>query len=155
MLFLIFLAVPLLEIYLLIEVGSMLGAGTTIFLVVFTAVLGAFLVRTQGFSTLSRAQIQLARAQMPTIEIIEGLFLFVAGALLLTPGFFTDSIGFIFLIPPLRRLIIHTIIKRGLWHTLTPRQFKYDDNSDMSRTDSQGNRRNKGKVIDVDYRDIN
>ncbi len=146
-LLLIFLAIPLLEIYLLIEVGSALGAGTTIFLVVFTAVLGAFLVRTQGFSTLARVQTQLARAQIPAIEIMEGLFLFVAGALLLTPGFFTDTIGFIFLTPPLRRLIIHHIIRRGLFRTFTPTQPEYDRDGSR-RQDSRNN------VIDVEYKDI-
>jgi UPF0716 protein FxsA len=114
-LFLIFLVIPLVEIYLLIQIGSIVGAGTTVFLVVFTAMLGAFLVRAQGFSTLGRVQMQLGRAKVPAVEIIEGLFLFVAGALLLTPGFFTDAIGFVFLTPPLRRLIIHGMINRGLF----------------------------------------
>ncbi len=113
-LFLIFLVVPLVEIFFLIKIGSIVGAGMTIFLVVFTAMLGAFLVRAQGFSTLSRVQMQLAQGQLPAMEMFEGLFLFVAGALLLTPGFFTDTIGFIFLTPPLRRLIINSMMNRGL-----------------------------------------
>ena len=114
LLFLIFLVVPLIEIYLLIKIGAVVGAGLTVFLVVFTAMLGAFLVRAQGFSTLGRVQMQLAKGQVPAIEMFEGLFLFVAGALLLTPGFFTDAIGFIFLTPPLRRLIIHKLVNKGV-----------------------------------------
>ncbi len=112
--FLIFLVVPLVEIYLLIEIGSEIGAAATIFLVVFTAILGAFLVRVQGFSTLIRVQTQLVKGQIPALAVIEGVFLFVAGALLLTPGFFTDTVGFIFLTPPLRRRIIKAILKRGV-----------------------------------------
>ena len=114
LLFLIFLVVPLTEIYLLIKVGSMIGALLTVFLVVFTAMLGAFLVRAQGFSTLARVQIQVAKGQVPAIEMVEGMFLFIAGALLLTPGFFTDAIGFVFLTPPLRRMIIRTILDKGV-----------------------------------------
>ena len=98
---------------LLIEIGSWLGAGTTIFLVVFTAVLGAALVRAQGFSTLRRVQEQLAQEQIPALEIMEGMALFAAGALLLTPGFFTDAAGFILLTPPLRRFFIRKLIERG------------------------------------------
>ena len=150
-LFLIFLVIPLLEIYLLIEIGSAVGAGTTIFLVVFTALLGAVLVRAQGFSALSRAQAQLARAQIPATEIMEGLFLFIAGALLLTPGFFTDTIGFILLTPPLRRFIIHNIINHRLVHTSTPMRPEYDrDEHNISRN----NKGNRGNVIDADFKDI-
>lgn len=113
--FLVFLLVPLIEIYFLIAVGTMVGAGMTILLVVFTAVLGAFLVRAQGFATFARVQTQLAQSRLPALEIFEGLLLFVAGALLLTPGFFTDAVGFVFLIPPLRRKIIGQVINRGLF----------------------------------------
>ena len=113
--FLLFLLVPLLEIYFLIQVGSVVGAGTTVLLVVFTALLGAVLVRAQGFSTLARVQTQLARGNLPALEMLEGLLLFAAGALLLTPGFFTDAVGFVFLIPPLRRKIIAHILKRGMF----------------------------------------
>ncbi len=113
-LLLLFFLVPLLEIYLLIEVGAVIGAGWTIFSVVFTAVLGAFLVRTQGFSTVNRIRVQMDQGQLPAMELFEGLFLLVAGALLLTPGFFTDAIGFICLTPPLRRLIIRYILSKGV-----------------------------------------
>ena len=116
--FLLFLLVPLLEIYFLIQVGSVVGAGATVLLVVFTALLGAVLVRAQGFSTLARVQTQLARGILPALEMLEGLLLFAAGALLLTPGFFTDAVGFVFLIPPLRRKIIAHILKRGMFGAL-------------------------------------
>ncbi len=138
-LFLLFLVVPLVEIYLLIKIGSVVGAGLTIFLVVFTAFLGAVLVRAQGFSTLARMQAQMATSRLPAMEIMEGVFLFVAGALLLTPGFFTDAVGFVFLTPPLRRLIIRRIIERGY----------------INRANSTGpNQAGPKRVIDAEYRNI-
>jgi len=92
-LFLLFLLVPLVEIYFLIQVGKVIGAGWTVFFVVFTAVLGAALLRVQGLSTLNRVQRSLERGRLPAVELLEGLMLLVAGALLLTPGFVTDAIG--------------------------------------------------------------
>ncbi len=113
-LLLIFLLVPLAEIYLLLKIGSVIGAGWTIFGVVATAVLGAVLVRAQGFTTLSRIRTQLDRGELPALELLEGLFLLLAGALLLTPGFFTDAVGFACLTPPLRRALIRYALARGL-----------------------------------------
>lgn len=112
-LFIIFLLVPLFEIYLLLEVGSVIGVGWTIFAVVFTAILGAALVRRQGFSTVNRIRTQMDQGQLPAVELFEGVFLLVAGALLLTPGFFTDAVGFACLTPPFRRAVIHYLIRRG------------------------------------------
>lgn len=94
----LFFLIPLIEIYLLIKVGSLIGALPTVFLVVFTAVLGAVLLRQQGFATLMRVQAMLARGQIPAIEVMEGAVLLVGGVLLLTPGFFTDAVGFVCLI---------------------------------------------------------
>ena len=86
--FLIFLAVPLVEIFLLIKVGNVIGAPWTIALVVLTALVGAWLVRLQGLSALNRVRQSAARGELPALELLEGLFLLAAGALLLTPGFF-------------------------------------------------------------------
>ncbi|MCP4043468.1 MAG: FxsA family protein [Gammaproteobacteria bacterium] len=102
-LLLIFLLVPILEIYLLIHLGGLVGVIPTIILVVFTAVLGAALVRIQGIATLYRIQETLARKELPATALFEGAFLLVAGALLLTPGFFTDAVGFLCLVPPFRQ----------------------------------------------------
>jgi UPF0716 protein FxsA len=112
LLFFLFLAIPIVEIYLLIKVGSVIGAPWTIFLVVFTAVLGAWLLRIQGFSTLRRIQQTLNQGGLPAVEMLEGAVLLMAGALLLTPGFFTDAIGFACLVPPLRRALIVRILSR-------------------------------------------
>lgn len=113
-LFLLFLSIPLLEIYILLKVGSSIGAFPTVVLVVLTAVVGVWLIRLQGFATLARAQASIARGEVPAQTMLEGVMLFVAGALLLTPGFFTDTIGFIFLIPVSRQWIAHALLRRGL-----------------------------------------
>lgn len=102
----LFLLIPLLEIYLLIEVGGIIGAIPTIFLVVFTAVFGALLIRHQGLSTMLRAREQMNQGSVPAMPMLEGAALLVSGALLLTPGFMTDAIGFMLLVPPLRQALI-------------------------------------------------
>lgn len=113
-LFTLFLFVPLLEIYLLVKVGGVIGALPTVLMVVFTAALGIVLLRHQGFYTISKAQSALARGELPTMEMLEGVVLIVCGALLLTPGFFTDAIGFLGLIPALRRRLILAVFERGI-----------------------------------------
>jgi UPF0716 protein FxsA len=113
-LLLIVLIVPFAEIYLLLEVGGIIGAFPTIVLVVFTAVLGSWLLRQQGFATFRRFQESLARGEIPAYEMIEGPLILVGGALLLTPGFITDMIGFACLIPVLRKKIAQYIIENHL-----------------------------------------
>ena len=108
----LFIAVPILEIYLLIQVGEAIGAGWTILLVVLTAVIGVWLLRIQGLSTLTRAQQRLQENQLPAREILEGMALVVAGALLLTPGFFTDTVGFLLLFPPTRLALVSLAASR-------------------------------------------
>lgn len=110
-LLLIFVIVPVLEMWLLIEVGSRIGALPTIALVLLTAMIGVGLLRRQGLSTLARANRRMEAGQMPAEEMVEGIFLAVGGALLLTPGFFTDFIGFCCLIPGIRQLIIGRLLK--------------------------------------------
>jgi len=119
-LFLLFLLIPLLEIYLLIEVGSVIGTLPTIFLVVFTAVLGALMLRVQGFSTLARLRRTMEQGGIPAVEMLEGAVLLIAGALLLTPGFFTDTLGFLCLIPPIRRRFINWGLRRFFKPTGSP-----------------------------------
>ena len=113
----IFLVVPIIEIYLLIQVGQVIGAGWTIFLVVLTAVIGVWLLRIQGLSTLTRAQQKLQNNELPAREMLEGMGLVVAGALLLTPGFFTDTVGFLLLFPPTRIWLVSRIASRMMVST--------------------------------------
>ena len=110
-LLLLFIVMPVLEMWLLISVGTQIGALPTIGLVLLTAVVGAGLLREQGFATLWRGRQKLQEGQLPTTEIAEGFILAVSGALLLTPGFFTDVIGFAGLIPPIRVLFAKRIMK--------------------------------------------
>jgi UPF0716 protein FxsA len=104
-LLLLFLLVPLIEIYLLIKIGGVIGAFPTVVLVVLTAVIGAALARYQGLATLQRLQATMARGEAPAIEMFEGVLLLVGALLLLTPGFATDLLGFACLIPQLRRAL--------------------------------------------------
>jgi UPF0716 protein FxsA len=106
--------VPFVEIYLLLQVGGIIGAVPTIFLVVLTAVLGAWLLKQQGLATLQRFQASLAQGTLPAYEMVEGPILLVGGALLLMPGFITDIMGFACLIPQLRRKIAQYVIENHL-----------------------------------------
>ncbi len=112
--FLFFLIVPFVEIYLLLQIGGIIGVFPTVFMVVFTAVLGAWLLRRQGLATWRRFQENLNRGAIPAYEMIEGPLLLVGGALLLTPGFFTDALGFACLVPQLRRKIARYVIENHL-----------------------------------------
>jgi UPF0716 protein FxsA len=109
---LIFFLTPIVEMYLLIEVGGYIGAWPTIALVMITAVIGVALLRIQGLSTLTRGVGRLQGGEIPAREMVEGLLLAVAGALLLTPGFVTDGIGFVLLTPPLRAAIADRVLAR-------------------------------------------
>tara|TARA_B100000953_G_scaffold268791_1_gene238187 strand:+ start:96 stop:494 length:399 start_codon:yes stop_codon:yes gene_type:complete len=104
-LFLAFTIIPIIEIYLLIEIGSMFGALTAVALVILTGFLGAFLARMQGLQTLYRIQESLREGRMPSGELLDALLIGIAGLVLLTPGFLTDSAGFLLLIPATRNFI--------------------------------------------------
>jgi len=109
-----FILVPLTEMMLLFEVSDRIGGLMTLSLVVATAVIGVQILKRQGLATLTRANQRIQSGQLPAQEIVEGMLLAGAGALLLTPGFITDSIGFIFLTSPLRRPIARRIIRTGV-----------------------------------------
>jgi UPF0716 protein FxsA len=104
-LFLAFTIIPVVEIYLLIQIGSAFGVFTSIALVVFTGFLGAYLARIQGLQTLFRIQESLKEGHMPSGELLDALLIGVAGLVLLTPGFLTDTVGFALLIPSTRNAI--------------------------------------------------
>lgn len=112
-LFLLFLLVPIAEIYVLIEVGEVIGAGWTILFVIGTAILGAWLVKLQGLVTMQRGQEAIRRGETPALEMLEGMTLLVSGFLLLIPGFVTDAVGFLLLIPTLRRTLLMRVIRNS------------------------------------------
>ena len=101
-LFVAFLAVPLIEIALFIQIGGVIGLGWTLLIVVITAVLGTYLVRQQGIQALRRVQSSFNQLQDPSEALAHGAMILFSGALLLTPGFFTDAVGFALLVPGIR-----------------------------------------------------
>lgn len=103
-LLIIFIFVPLMELYILIEAGRIIGVGPTIGLIITTGIAGAWLARSQGVEILRRIQEETSRGQMPATTLIDGALVLVGGLLLLTPGLFTDLLGFSFLAPATRDL---------------------------------------------------
>ena len=112
----IFLLLPAAEIWLMIEVGGVIGAGWTVLLLALTAVAGVALVRSQGLMALRRIQDMLGRGELPAREMLEGVCLLIAGALLLVPGFITDVLGVFLLVPMLRRGLVSGLLRRGVIH---------------------------------------
>ncbi len=116
LLILLFLVVPLVELYVLIQVGQEIGALWTIALLVLVSVVGAWLAKREGIGVWLRMQEQVAAGRMPGLELLDAFLILLAGALLLTPGFVTDLLAVVLLIPPGRALV-----RRGLRRTLVNR----------------------------------
>ena len=108
----LFIAMPIIEIGVLIQVGGLLGLWPTLIIVILTAILGTWMLRQQSAATLMQAQQRLSAGQLPAQQIFEGLLLLVGGVLLLTPGFVTDAIGFACLLPWSRRWLAGRIAER-------------------------------------------
>ena len=156
---LLILAVPAAEIYLFIEVGGQIGGWLTVGMVFTTAVVGGTILRYQGRQMIARAREQVAKEKLPVGEFAHGAVLVLAAFLLLTPGFLTDALGALLLIPVLRRLVLSAIlvairsrIKRfGAWGepghsgTVIDGEFK-----DISCSDTDGTTPTDGKQIDSD-----
>lgn len=113
---LLIIGLPLIEIYFLIEVGSEIGALPTIALTIFTALLGTWLVRVQGFGILARVRATMDRGEVPALEAMDGAMVLTAGLMLLLPGFLTDALGFLLLVPPLRAWLIRRFVRSGSVH---------------------------------------
>ena len=122
-LFLLFVTVPLIEIYFLIQVGQEIGALSTVLLCILTAALGAILLRIQGMLTLMNAREKLRRGELPADNLLEGLILLIAGVLLLTPGLVTDLVGFLCLGPSLRSLLALKMLHRAFQEDLRKRNI--------------------------------
>ncbi|GJM23678.1 MAG: membrane protein FxsA [Phycisphaerae bacterium] len=104
-LFLLFVAVPVIELWLLIRIGKAIHAGPTIALVILTGIIGAALARREGMRAMTKIQERIGSGHIPTDEMIEGMMIFVAAVLLVTPGVITDAVGFGLLIAPIRRMV--------------------------------------------------
>lgn len=105
LLFLLLVAVPIIEIWLFLEIGGLIGTWPTIAIVVLTALVGSMMLRHQGLSAMRDVQSRLSSGENPGRLLADGAMILFAGALLLTPGFFTDAVGFLLLIPPVRTLV--------------------------------------------------
>ena len=143
----LFIVVPLVELYLIIEVGSHIGALWTVLIVIMTAVIGVQLLRIQGFNTLRRAQQNMAQGSMPAMEMMEGIVLAVGGALLITPGFITDTLGFLCLIPATRRAMIRRFMSVSSVQMHGFPGQKPGDQPPHPRDSNQG-----GRTLDGEYR---
>ena len=120
---LLFILMPILEMWLLITIGSYIGALSTILLVMLTALIGIGLLREQGVSTLWRGREKLQQGKIPAQEMMEGIVLAVSGALLLTPGFVTDTIGFLGLLPFSRIYLVKIILQKVTFLNASAQSF--------------------------------
>lgn len=148
-LFLAFLLVPLIEIALFIQVGGLIGLWPTLAIVVLTAVAGTMLVRSQGAQALSRLRTSFETLNDPTEPLAHGAMILFSGALLLTPGFFTDAVGFALLVPGVRSLVLREIRKRVKVHAVGPQSPfrgppRADDVIDGTYTIEEDDRRPPG-----------
>jgi UPF0716 protein FxsA len=109
--FLLFLGLPMLEIFLMIKVGGKIGALNTVVLIFLTAIIGMYFAKLQGMSTLKSGIVNLYQNKLPVYEILSGASIAIAALLLIFPGFFTDLVGFIFLIPFTRKIIFKIVLK--------------------------------------------
>ena len=112
-LFLLFVGIPLLELFILVQVGQVVGVLPTIGLVVITGAAGAALARLEGLRTVWKLKAELARGNLPSGALLDGAAILFGGALLLTPGILTDILGFSFLLPPTRKVLLKRI-RKGL-----------------------------------------
>jgi len=163
---LLFVFIPLLELYLIIKVGGIIGAFWTVMLVLSTAFIGVNLLRYQGLSTLTRAQRSMSQGALPAMEMMEGMALAVGGVCLITPGFITDTLGFLCLIPVTRRAIIRYIMANavirtqqsfnaGSFHTQTGDQktgFRDDYQPGQSKPASDKPADKIGRTIEGEFR---
>lgn len=149
-LLLVFIAVPVIEIAVLLQVGSLVGGLNTLLLIIATAVIGAVLVKQQGMQNWMTMQQKMARGEMPGIEMAGGLLIFVAGIMLITPGFVTDLIGLAFLLPPSRHAIAKQMLKRMVVRGQTQHTQFHFRQGGFGR--SQNTTRDEhGTVIDGEY----
>jgi len=159
-LLILFVLIPIIEMWVLIEVGTTIGPLLTIGLVLLTACIGLALLRRQGAGALARAQEKLRTQQMPVREMADGLFFAVGGALLLTPGFVTDAIGFACLTPGIRTLIMSAIAKQLVtnagtsgFNSKAKPEFKSqnDDFFDAEAKPSEMPKNKPNNIIDGDF----
>jgi len=149
----LFISIPILEMVVLIQVGGIIGAIPTVGLVVLTATLGIWLLRLEGMATLNQVQEKLGRGEIPGRELLEGIMLLIGGALLLTPGFVTDAIGFVCLLPFLRKPIAQWLINKGLMKYLNISSNGQFSQGNFSGSFSQSQWHEQGTTIEGEFED--
>lgn len=145
-LLLLFILVPILELGIFLALGDSLGLSKTLAIIIFTGILGAALTKSQGGKALASFQEAMANGKMPHREIVDGLLILIAGAVLLTPGFLTDTVGFLLLLPPVRA-VLRSVLTEKLKDKL-----KVSSNPlspDFDTPPEQEPRSVEGRVIDV------
>jgi len=130
MFFLFFIAIPIIEVILFITVGKYIGLWNTIFIIITTGIIGAILVKSQGITILNNALEEIRSNKMPILSIFEGVAILIAGAFLLTPGFLTDTIGCVLLIPKARNIIINYITSYLKKRTIYKKKTTYYSNKE-------------------------
>lgn len=153
--FLVFVAVPLIELALLIKLGQVIGVWATVGIVILTAFIGTAVLRHQGLQTMIRLSEAMSRGEPPIQPVVDGAFLILAGAFLLTPGILTDSIGFALLVPAVRRQLarwgLRHLVRRG---TVTVKTYTSGTRTDFGGEEPHSNRQDgagSGTVIDGEF----
>ena len=143
MLFPIFVVVTLAEIYVLVSVGQAIGGLSTVLLVIITAFIGSSLLRQQGWSTMAKAQQSMAEGRTPAFEMMEGVVILVSGVLLLTPGFLTDGLGLLGLMPWSRSYFINHFLEKN-----AERVFRSRSSVFIHRSGQTGAKNKKDETIE-------
>ena len=146
MLFPIFVVVTLAEIYVLVSVGQAIGGISTVLLVIITAFIGSSLLRQQGWSTMAKAQQSMAEGRTPAMEMLEGVVILVSGILLLTPGFLTDGLGLLGLMPWSRHYFINHFLEKN-----AERVFRSRNSVFIHRSDSTETKNKKDETIEGEF----
>ena len=146
MLFPIFVVVTLAEIYVLVSVGQAIGGLSTVLLVVITAFIGTSLLRQQGWSTMAKAQQSMAVGRTPAMEMLEGVVILVSGILLLTPGFLTDGLGLLGLMPWSRHYFINHFLEKN-----AERVFKSRNSVFINRSTTTDSKSKKDETIEGEF----
>ena len=147
MLFLIFVAMTILEIVVLMAVGDVIGKWETVILIIVTALIGSTLLKQQGWSTMANAQKSIAEGKTPAFEMLEGVVILVSGVLLITPGFITDSLGLLGLMPWSRRYFINHILEKNAERVFSQRNSVF-----IHRTKNQEKTiNNKNETIEGEF----
>jgi len=147
-LFLAFIAVPLIEIALFIQIGGAIGLGWTLAIVVVTALIGTSLMRKQGAMALGQIKSSLSEVRDPTEPLVNGAMILFAGALLLTPGFFTDALGFALLVPGIRTVVFQAMRSR------VNVSGSVNFSGGFTNARKQPHRPMQGDVIDGEYHEL-